>query len=602
MNRINDSNYNAYFKFQRAMNRDSIQSMNSKSEFESKNTTEKPLARKIAFQILNNSPTPSRSTKIKNWPKKNRLLNKRSFNTKQYFNHKEGSIYKPNRVKQASIDFSSKNRKIRKNPLLSKPQFYRGGERVKKYTVTKDDLKKFKVAEKFKSKKTDDERYFGLKKASRIQLISDSRKNSRKPKNSTHLLNHGKYRFSYSPQRSQKIKSFQKNKKLKNLKSFEFSKKNTSKRIIVTTRSRDSLGSAATNVWSSSSPRSLQDNRNKISINSLNNNTTQDIKNFSLHENFFSGLFKKNQQKTLDKSNLNNKIIIESSIKSVSQSQNGLRKERGKNLQLEPNLKKLGHRRIHSLQQQDFNRHGSIQSTQSYNEGRLSNRRGYVRNELNKPKRYQKFRRYSNGTEIRNFSSFNVVDYKQKNSSRNISYVNREEKSVNKIFRRIQNLTERMSKKNQVSIRSHKRTISGNNSVLSNRSIKKENVLSGRKFSKYQGYKKKTHPKNEYFITPTKLKKKRKNGQQPKNKILNYRNYFMKDWQEMRSKGKNLTESQKKDKENIEKVIRDKYGRKRLFEARKEVQSKKMFDGIMDGIKELIFVMEVNNKSGLGKS
>lgn len=159
---------------------------------------------------------------------------------------------------------------------------------------------KFKVAGNFQKKfsSDDDNKYFGLKKASRINLISNREKSiknvfKKKIKKSIPSSNFSnpRPRFSHSPSRTQKH-NFILHPESQNspLKKEEILNKNSQTKRIVIQRTGDSLGSAPTNIWSSNSPRSLQNETNRVSLNSLNNGGINAV---SLQENFFSKFLKK---------------------------------------------------------------------------------------------------------------------------------------------------------------------------------------------------------------------------------------------------------------------------------------------------------------------
>lgn len=619
MNRIDDGNYKNYFRFNQTIN-------SSRSKLSQKNpnlpnrtsfnpTMKTPMSsrngkKRLAYQILNTKSRARHSFENRNESLQStqRILNVEPFRNKNIFNGNKPTF---SRIKHASVDFSSMN-KARQNPLFSKRNL-RNLEKIKKYQVTKDEFRKFKIAGNFQKKKKrssreNDLKYFGMKKASRIKLVSNKSKMSSRGKGNPAkraLLQGSKPRYSHSPQRTKKhnFTYFGKQPVLTKQQSLM---NNPATRVMIQT-SGDSFGSAVTNVWSSNSPKSAGNNANPVMVS---RNATQQLITESIqdHQNH-PRVYQSNQNIGTQK------IMLTNSIRSVSQSHNNFSLRDHKNPDLLPNRQRQRHRRMHSFQQNPemFKRSDSIQSSRSCNRSVKSKslrkfvksfRKDKVKLHQRPKKHHFNGRRVSNITRTGKFvgdstDQVSIISQNQQPLDSYRSVSNQSVNSVNKIFKRIQNLTERIANKNHLQRKdsrgSNQRLLVGGHNVYRTQSNYDNSHQKYQKKGPYRGNK----PKNEYFTTP--LKGKQRRNLKKKEKISNYRNKFMKGWQELRSKGKSLKESQIDDRK-IVKAIQANSGRKRLFKDRDAPGPGSMLDGIWEEIDSLLFVMELNNQVGLGKS
>lgn len=619
MNRIDDANYKNYFKFNLRLNTSGSKLSSNQNSSISKTLNPNlrtPIGssnrdKRLAYQILNpkSSNRSSYQNRKESIQANQRILNVEPFRNKNIFNGNKRPFSK---VKHASVDFSWAD-KTKQNPLFTKRNL-RNFEKIKKYHVSKDEFRKFKIAGNFpKSKKKrtsrdNDLKYFGVKKASKINLISDKSKMSDRRKSNQRkrsVLKTTKPRFSHSPQRTKKhnFAYFAKQPVLINQRSFA---NNPTTRILVQT-SRDSFGSAATNVFSSNSPKSAGNKTNAVNPVMMSQNPTQQLITESMQDHYHHPkVYQSNQNIGTPK------IMLTNSIRSVSQSHNNFSIRNHIKLDVVPNR----HRRMHSFQQNPkmFKRSDSIQSSRSCQRSvKSKSLRKFVKSFRNnglkmhqRPKKYFKERRVSNITRTGKFGGENseqgsLLNHTQQPVKSCRSFSNQSASSVNKIFTRIKNLTERIANKNLLGRKDSRG--SQQRHYMSNQTIFRTQTnpeINHRKYQKKQRYRNKPkNAKNEYFTTP--LKGKRKMKKNKKEKISNYRNKFMKGWQELRSKGKSLAESEIDDRK-IVKAIQANSGRKRLFKEKDGYGDSKMFHGVWDQIDNLLFVMELNSQVGLGKS
>lgn len=562
--RINDSDYSQYFKL----------------GFPGGSETPKKSKKNIVFQILEKT-----KNSVKEEPKKTQRLLNSNFGLEK--------IKKFDKVKHASLDFKKHHitpfppDMVKKsNPLFKKTKFQKKNkEKIKKYLVPNEQFSRFKTAGNFFD---GDRKYFqGIKKAKKINIFSQ--KNQQKFDQNNKNILYPK-RYSYSPLKQ----------------NFEiFGKKNSIKRVVikkVQRESRDSLGSAKTNVWSSNSPKS---GNPRISVqNDLYErplNISRRPKSQSLQENFFKNFFEKNR--VLGDTRISGgretfRTIKESRI-SPEKELKIFRSKRHFRTFSQPQILKNHHNPAQLQNLSEKSRCNSINSVQSCTSLRRVKKLSKVANslkDLNYNSHLLKKKNYVNRREEskERFHSLNYITPTYNNNE----YTGFESRNMNRIFRRIKNLTDEISRKNENSQKIQKIEKNENFGNLVNLKKNSLNSKSKRKNPQHYYYSKKG-PKNEYFTTPVK-KKKGKGGSKEEKKIKNYRESFMKNWQEMRSKGKNLTESHTKE-EKIQKIILDKNGRKRLFSSRREISEKKNkpFREIMGGIQDLIFLMDFHTDRAL---